>query len=161
MKTLTSKFILLLLITFLVFQNTYSNDKKAPAFELKDLSGKTVKLSDFAGKVVIIDFWATWCGPCKKGIPEFIELQKQYAKRGFVVVGIALDDFESVKTFYQNYKMNYPVLMGTNEVAKLYGGIRGIPTAFVVGKDGMIKQRYEGYRPKAVFEKDIKAELLK
>lgn len=161
MKSVIFKYFLFIIAVSLIAQSSYSQNKKAPYFELKDLNGKQVRLSDFAGKVVILDFWATWCGPCKKGIPEFIELQKQYSKQGLVVIGIALDDFESVKTFYQNYKMNYPVLMGTNDVVKLYGGIRGIPTAFIVGKDGMIKQRYEGYRPKAVFEKDIKAELVK
>jgi len=161
MKSLKPKLVALFIITAVVFQITYSNDKKAPYFELKNLDGKIVKLSDFAGKVIILDFWATWCGPCKKGIPEFVELHKQYSKQGVTILGIALDDYDAVKKFYKEYKMNYPVLIGSNDVARLYGGIRGIPTAFVIGKDGSILQRYVGYQPKNVFEKEIRNALIK
>lgn len=161
MKSFIFKHILLVIVFSLLAQTGYSQNKKAPYFELKDLNGKTVKLSDFSGKVVVLDFWATWCGPCKKGIPEFVELQKTYSKQGVTIVGVALDDYDAVKKFYKDYQMNYPVLMGTNDIVKLYGGIRGIPTAFIVGKDGTIRQRYEGYRPKEIFEKEIKTALLK
>ena len=161
MKASIVKYALVIIALVLFAQSSYSFDKKAPYFELKDLNGNTVRLTDFAGKVIILDFWATWCGPCKKGIPEFVELQKTYSKMGVTIVGIALDDYDAVKKFYQDYKMNYPVLMGTNEIVKLYGGIRGIPTAFIISKDGTIRQRYEGYRPKDLFEKEIKAALIK
>lgn len=161
MKSIIFKHILAVIAFSFLVQTGYSQNKKAPYFELKDLSGKTVKLSDFAGKVVVLDFWATWCGPCKKGIPEFVELQKTFSKQGVTIVGIALDDYDAVKKFYKDYQMNYPVLMGTNEIVKLYGGIRGIPTAFILGKDGTIRQRFEGYRPKEMFEKEIKLALLK
>jgi peroxiredoxin len=161
MKSFIFKHILLVIVLSLITHNGYSQIKKAPYFELKDLNGKTVRLSDFAGKVVVLDFWATWCGPCKKGIPEFVELQKTFSKQGVTIVGIALDDYAAVKKFYKDYQMNYPVLMGTNDIVKLYGGIRGIPTAFILGKDGTIRQRFEGYRPKEVFEKEIKTALLK
>lgn len=161
MKSIIFKHILTVIVLSFFIQTGYSQNKKAPYFELKDLSGKTVKLSDFAGKVVVLDFWATWCGPCKKGIPEFVELQKTFSKQGVTIVGIALDDYDAVKKFYSDYRMNYPVLMGTNETVKLYGGIRGIPTAFIIGKDGTIRQKFEGYRPKEMFEKEIKMALLK
>lgn len=158
MKLSVSKLpIAILLLSFLFLSNSVTaNDKKAPQFELKDLNGKTVKLSDFKGKVVFINFWATWCGPCRKEIPDFIDMQKTYEKKGFTFIGIALDDYKSVVKYSKDNKINYPILMGTQETTRLYGGIRGIPTSFLVGKDGNIKQQYVGYRPKNVFEKDIK-----
>jgi peroxiredoxin len=161
MKTTTFRIMILLILTSLITGISTSNDKKAPYFELKDLNGMTVRSSDFSGKVVILDFWATWCGPCKQEIPDFIELQKQYSKRGVVIVGVALDEYESVKKFYNDKKMNYPVLLGTNDVVKLYGGIRGIPTTFIIGKNGTIRQKFEGFRPKTVFENEIINALIK
>ena len=161
MKVTIIKYALVIIALVLLAQSSYSFDKKAPYFELKDLNGNKVRLSDFAGKVIILDFWATWCPPCKKEIPDFIELYKQYSKRGVTIIGIALDEYNAVKNFQSENKINYPILLGTDEVVKLYGGIRGIPTTFVIGKDGTIRQRYEGFRPKDLFEKEIKAALIK
>ena len=161
MKVSIIKYSLAIVALVLFAQRNYASDKKAPYFELKELKGKTVCLTDFVGKVIILDFWATWCPPCKKEIPDFIELYKQYSKRGVTIVGIALDEYEAVKNFHSENKINYPILLGTDEVVKLYGGIRGIPTTFVIDKDGTIRQRYEGYRPKDLFEKEIKAALIK
>ena len=135
--------------------------KSALSFTLQDLNGKTVSLSDFKGKVVVLDFWATWCPPCVKEIPHFIELYEQYKDQGFAMVGISLDrgGISVVKSFAQKYRINYPILMTDGQVDKAYGGIPGIPTTFVIDKAGNIRQKYIGYREKAIFEADIKALL--
>jgi len=135
--------------------------KSAPSFTLQDLNGKTVSLSDFKGKVVVLDFWATWCPPCVKEIPHFIELHEQYKDKGFAIVGISVDrgGISVVKSFVQKYRVNYPILMTDGQVDKAYGGIPSIPTTFVIDSAGNIRQKYVGYREKAVFEADIKALL--
>jgi peroxiredoxin len=128
----------------------------APAFTLTDLNGKAVSLADFRGKVVILDFWATWCPPCKKEIPDFVDLQKSFGAQGVQVVGIALDDLDKVKAFTQQNGINYPVLLGTQDITVKYGGIDGIPTTFVIDRKGKIVNRFEGFRPRSVFEAEIK-----
>jgi cytochrome c biogenesis protein CcmG/thiol:disulfide interchange protein DsbE len=128
----------------------------APAFTLTDLSGKSVSLADFRGKVVILDFWATWCPPCKKEIPDFVDLQKQYGAQGVQIVGIALDEPYKVSTFAQQIGINYPILLGNAAITAKYGGIDGIPTTFVIDKNGKIVNRFEGFRPRSVFEDVIK-----
>jgi len=135
--------------------------KTAPSFTLQDLKGNQISLSDFQGKVVVLDFWATWCPPCVKEIPHFIELYEQYKDRGFAMVGISLDrqGVSVVKSFAQKYRVNYPILMTDGQVDKAYGGITGIPTTFVIDSAGYIRQKYIGYRDKAVFETDIKTLL--
>jgi len=135
--------------------------KSAPSFTLQDLNGKQVSLSDFKGKVVILDFWATWCPPCVKEIPHFIALYEQYKDQGFAIVGISLDHqgISVVKSFARKYRVNYPILMTDGQVDKAYGGIPSIPTTFVIDSAGNIRQKYVGYRDKAVFEADIKALL--
>jgi thiol-disulfide isomerase/thioredoxin len=129
----------------------------APAWELKDVNGKTVKSSDFAGKVVVLDFWATWCPPCKAEIPGFVELQKQYGDKGLVVVGVSLDEQgpEVVTPFMKQFSMNYPVVMGDAKIVQAFGGIRGIPTTFVIDRSGKIVSRRVGFAPKETFEKEI------
>jgi peroxiredoxin len=131
------------------------NATLAPDFTLKDLNGKAMKLSDHRGKVVILDFWATWCPPCRAEIPFFIELMKQYSKDGLVILGAAVDEAGRVKNFYKQYGMNYQVAVADQETPQLYGGIMGIPTTFVIDKDGYIIQKYVGFRPKSVFEADF------
>ncbi len=135
--------------------------KSAPSFTLQDLNGKQVSLSDFKGKVVILDFWATWCPPCVKEIPHFIELYQQYKDQGFAIIGISVDSggVSVVKSFARKYQVNYPILMTDGRVDKAYGGIPSIPTTFVIDSAGNIRQKYIGYREKAVFEADIKALL--
>ena len=114
----------------------------APAFTLIDVSGQSVSLADFKGKVVILDFWATWCPPCKREIPDFIKLHSEYGSKGVQIVGIALDQLDKVKAFVKENGMNYPVLMGTNEVAASYGGVEAIPTTFLIDKSGKIVTKY-------------------
>ena len=138
-----------------------TDSNPAPEFTLPDLNGKNVSLADFKGKIVILDFWATWCPPCIQEIPHFIELQEQYKDKGFAMLGISLDQagIDVVKSFAQKYKINYPILMHDGRVHIAYGGISYIPTTFVIDPTGNIRKKYTGYIDKAVFEADIK-ELL-
>ncbi len=131
----------------------------APPFTLRAIDGKTVSLADFRGKVVILDFWATWCPPCRREIPDFVSLQRQYASQGLQVIGVALDEPDKVQMFAQANQMNYPVLLGDDEISALYGGISGIPTTFVIDRTGKIVDRFEGFRPRATFEETIKTVL--
>ena len=131
----------------------------APDFALPDLDGNTVRLSDFKGKVIILDFWATWCPPCVKEIPHFVELYEKYRENGFQMIGIALSSgsAEDVKKFATKHGINYPILMGNREIAKKYGNIRSIPTTFLIDRQGRIATKYIGYRAKEVFEKGLKS----
>lgn len=131
--------------------------KPAPAWALKDMEGKEVKLADFKGKVVILDFWATWCGPCVKEIPDFIELQKQHGKAGLMVVGVAAGDEEVavVKKFAQKKGINYQIVMGNDDVAKWYN-IEGLPTTCIIDREGKIVRTHVGLTSKSEFEADLK-----
>lgn len=129
----------------------------APAFSLTDITGKPLSLADFKGKVVVMDFWATWCGPCRIEIPGFIELQKRYASQGFTMIGISMDDSaDPVVDFYKELGMNYPVALGNDRLGELYGGVGGLPTTFVIGRDGRIYSKHVGATDPAVFEAEIK-----
>lgn len=131
-------------------------------FTMKDLAGKDVSLASFKGKVILLNFWATWCGPCKAEIPGFVELQEQYGKDGLVVVGYSVDDeAPKAQAFANEYKINYPVLLGLGreDVQDAYGPIWGIPASFIISRDGKICRKHLGIAPKAVFEKEIKALL--
>lgn len=135
--------------------------KAAPDFELKDIDGKVIKLSDFKGKVVLLDFWATWCGPCKIEIPWFKEFERSYKDQGLVVLGIAMDDegWVVVKPFLRQLAVNYRVVMGSDSTADLYGGISALPTTFLIDREGKIGSTHVGLVSKADFEDGIK-ELL-
>ena len=130
----------------------------APAWELKDLNGKTVKSSDLKGKVVILDFWATWCGPCRMEIPGFIELQKNYGPKDLVVVGIALDEEGAavVKPFAAKAGINYTVLIGDAKGQRAFGDVEVLPTTFVIDRRGRIVTKHVGYADKTTFENEIK-----
>jgi thiol-disulfide isomerase/thioredoxin len=135
--------------------------KPAADFTLPSLDGKPVKLSGFRGKVVLLNFWATWCGPCKAEIPGFVELQEQY-KNDLVVVGLSVDDpADKAKAFADQYKVNYPMVLGLghDEIQDAYGPIYGIPASFLISRDGKVCKRHLGIAPKSQFEKEIKALL--
>ena len=140
-----------------------SGKQLPPDFRLPELfSGKEIKLSAYAGKVVLLDFWATWCGPCRMELPHFVELQEKYKGKGFSFVGISLDQQGSdmVRNFATQWKLNYPIVVdSTGEVGMAYGGIRSIPSTFLIGKDGSVLDMFVGYRPKEVFEEAIRKAL--
>ena len=139
------------------FGETSTEGKLAPDFTLSSTSGNTIKLSDYRGKVVVLDFWATWCPPCKAEIPDFIKLYSKYKDDGFQMLGVSLDQggLKDVVPFIKDHGINYPIVLGTEEIVSAYGGIRGIPTTFVIDKKGYIRDEFVGYRPASVFEKDI------
>jgi len=129
--------------------------KPAPDWTLPDLAGGTVKSAQFKGKVVVVDFWATWCGPCVEEIPGYIALQEKYGKEGLVIIGISLDRRgpEPVKKFTARQGMNYVVLMGDAEVVEAFGNFDAIPTTFIIDREGNIRERKTGGMPAADFEK--------
>lgn len=129
----------------------------APDFTLPKLTGETLTLSELRGKVIILNFWATWCPPCKAEIPFFVELQNEY-KEHLTIVGVCLDraDRNNIKKFIEEMGINYHIVMSNPKVVKDYGGIRGIPTSFIIDKKGNIREAIVGYRPKEVFENKIK-----
>ena len=133
---------------------------KAPDFSLADINGKPVSLSAFNGKVVILDFFASWCPPCRQEIPDFIKLEKSYGDKGFAMIGVALVSAGEAKEYAGKMGINYPVLVDDGKASAIYGPIRSIPTTFVIDKNGKIVKMYIGYRPKEIFEKDIQ-ELLR
>src|SRR5947209_4090028 len=126
----------------------------APEFTLKDASGKTVQLADYKGKVVLLDFFATWCGPCKIEIPWFIELERKNKDRGFSVLGISMDDegWDVVKPFLADLGVNYRVVIGNDSTAQLYGGVDALPTTFLIDRNGKIAAVHIGLTGRKVFE---------
>ncbi len=136
-------------------------DKPAPDFLLKNLDDKEVRLADFKGKVLILDFWATWCAPCVRQMPNYVALQSQYESKGFTMIGISTDeDAKVVRQFAKKHKLNFPLLMANEEVKRDYGGIHAIPTTFVVDKHGIIRHYYRGGPPdELIFQRHVQ-ELL-
>ena len=139
---------------------TNTENPIAPDFALKDINGNLVKLSEYSGKVVFVNFWATWCPPCRAEIPHFVELVEEF-KDDFIVLGISVDrpgDVAKVPGFAESYNINYPVLFADQQIGA-YGNISSIPTTFVVDKQGYVKGKIVGARPKEEFKRIITAEL--
>lgn len=133
--------------------------KAAPAFTLKDSSGAAVKLADYKGKVVLLNFWATWCGPCQIEIPWFIEFEQKYRDRDFAVLGVSFDDdgWISVRPYMTTHKINYRVMIGSDHLSQLYGGVDALPTSFIIDRSGRIAATHVGL----VDKRDYQNEILK
>jgi thiol-disulfide isomerase/thioredoxin len=133
----------------------------APAWKLKDLDGREVSSDQFKGKVVVVDFWATWCGPCIEEIPGYISLQKKYGPDGLVIVGVSLDRRgpAHVKQFAQAKGMNYTLVMGDEAVVEAFGNFQAIPTTFLISRDGRILNQKTGAAPVEEYEKLVQAAL--
>ena len=129
----------------------------APAFALRDLEGKVVRLADYKGKVVLVDFWATWCGPCRRELPHLKALQDRFGRQGFVVLGISVDHQgqDRVRTFVKRNGVTWPTLLADATVLADYGDVRAIPTKFVIDRDGRVADRMLGYAA----EKDLEAAI--
>ena len=130
-------------------------------FKLKDMNGVDVKLDSFKGKVILINFWATWCGPCKAEIPSLVELQEKYAD-DLVVLGFSVDDpAEKMKPYAEEYKVNYPLLVGNGreDVQNAFGPLLGIPVSVIIDRQGIIAKKHTGIATKEQFEREIRALL--
>lgn len=135
----------------------------APAWKLRDPDGKVVDSASFKGKVVVIDFWATWCPPCREEIPGYIQLMKSHGQEGLVVIGVSLDQGgpEVVKNFAAKAGINYPLVMADDEILAAFGGVEAIPTTFLIDRDGIIRDRKVGSEPAADYAKKVVALLAK
>ncbi|MEP7352441.1 MAG: TlpA disulfide reductase family protein [Acidobacteriota bacterium] len=131
--------------------------RAAPSFELKDANGDTAQLADYKGKVVLLNFWATWCSPCKAEMPWFEEFDKKFKDRGFAVLGVSVDEegWNAVKPYVKEKNFHYRMLLSTEAVSTLYGGVDSLPTTFIIDKDGKIAAVHTGLVAKAVYQKQI------
>lgn len=127
--------------------------KPAPQFTRKDLGHQTIDLRAYRGKVVLLNFWATWCAPCQLEIPHFVAWQKQYGPQGLQIIGISMDDDPAlVRTLYHKLQLNYPVAMGDAKLGKLYGGILGLPATFLIDRSGNVRAEFQGETRLAIIE---------
>jgi peroxiredoxin len=136
---------------------TQGSRNVAPDFELRDSSGKVVRLSDYRGRVVLLDFWATWCGPCNIEIPWFEDFERSYKNRGFEVLGVSMDDdgWKAITPFALEKKINYRVVLGNDKTGDQYGGIEALPTTFIIDRDGRIAKTFVGLSDKKEFQDAI------
>lgn len=135
--------------------------KMAPDFELESLDGRKIRLSDYKGKAVLLNFWATWCGPCKVEMPWLVEFQKQYQAQGFEILGVAMEDTkkEEIAAFAKEMGVNYTVMRGKEAVGEAYGGLPGLPTTFYIGRDGRIVGQHIGLNGRAEMDEKIRIAL--
>lgn len=152
--------VLIALLTFVITVSgiaSFASDDAAPDFTLTDLSGKSLSLSDFKGKVIFVNFWATWCGPCRHEIPDFIEFYKENKDNGAVILGVSVDkSANKVRDFVDEYKINYPIAMATDSIVRDYKPGRFIPTTIIIDTEGMIQEKKVGVMDKATLEHFLK-----
>jgi peroxiredoxin len=131
--------------------------KKAPEFKLQDSMGRTASLADYKGKVVLLNFWATWCGPCKIEIPWFAEFEQKHKDQGFAVLGVSMDEegWDIVRPYLNHHKVNYRVLLGDDSVAALYGGVDALPTTFLIDREGRIAAVHVGLVSRSEYQNDL------
>jgi peroxiredoxin len=134
----------------------------AAPWKLKDVNGNVVSSDQFKGKIVVLDFWATWCPPCREEIPGYVDLYRKYGKDGLVIVGVSMDEAgpKVVADFVKKYGVTYPIVMADDSVVSAYGGMEAIPTTFLIDRTGQIRDKKVGAEPTEVYEKKITA-LLK
>lgn len=132
----------------------------APELSITDLNGDVLHTSNYKGKVVLVNFWAAWCTPCAEEVPRFMALQKKYQEQGLQVIGVSVDDdAQELRDFYRKYQMNYPVVPGDIKIADAFGGVLGLPTTFVIGKDNLILRKHNGATDFSVIEQEVVALL--
>ena len=132
----------------------------APNFSLVDLDQRNVDLTTYRGKVVVLDFWATWCAPCLTEMPRFVEWQQEYGARGLQVIGISMDDeAPPVRAAFQKYRLNFPVVMGDEKLGEMYGGILGLPITFLIDRNGKIRFKHQGVTDLNIIESEIQTLL--
>src|SRR5262245_14103451 len=131
--------------------------KTAPEFALKDARAADAKLSDYRGEVILLNFWATWCGPCEVEIPWFIDFENKFRDQGFAVIGVSMDEdgWQAVKPYMREKNVNYRVVLGTDEIATRHGGIESLPTTFLIDRDGRIAAKHVGLVGKGTYEQQI------
>ena len=136
---------------------TTNERQVAPGFSLKDANGQTVTLAEYKGKVVLLNFWATWCGPCEAEIPWFIDFERTYADRGFAVLGVSFDDdgWKSVRPYIAAHKINYRITVGEQVMQEQYGGIDALPTSFMIDRQGRIATTHVGLVNKSDYQNEI------
>ena len=140
--------------------NAVSGLRAAPDLSVIDLNGDTLRTSNYKGKVVLVNFWAAWCTPCAEEIPQFIALQKKYHDQGLQVIGFSVeDDTGELRAFYRKYKMNYPVVPSDLKIADGFGGVLGLPTTFLIGKDNLIHEKHNGVTDFSALEQEVVALL--
>jgi len=159
-------FMIVVILLFVVNNSNGVHEKGPYPPNYLESQTESLKLSDYKGKIVILDFWATWCPPCRKGIPDLIELKNEYKDKDVEIIGVSLDGITrggqtaaKVEPFIEEYGINYPIIRGDEQIVYSFGGIRSIPTSYVIDKEGNVISRYEGLIPKSQYVKDIESIL--